>query len=575
MLTPMEATQSTNTARLRRAVGWFGVAFFAALAVVASAYLLFDAWRVATHISSLASVRIALEAAVVILGGLMLVAVFAWLAGRSVRATAIATVVALVTLILIRIAIALAYDGVLSGEPGIYTRLAETMASGNCCLWDAPIDRPPGYVFILAAAFAVGGQTPAVAEGLNIVMALATGLLVLALARHLYGPRVGAVALLLYALWPAGALMITAPLPHTSYELAIAAGAWAVVAGPKGWKGSALAGGILGLSQYLRPTTMLLLPLFLVARLWGSGRWQGFITGTLIPMCLAFLLVLLPIVAWNVSTRGAIDLSTSANGGKTFYHGTNVTSGGSWSRQAADELAAAGGDDDWARSAAGMRMAIDRALKDPLAITALAIRKQTTLWGREAYGVRYGIRRELASRPYLPKSVLPSLASGTFYVGLLALTALGLWIRRRRTDGLSVLLIGMAVMLSLLHGLVEVRDRYHSYLIPLLMPIAAVAIIALVDRLRRLRQAQLAQRDGVADGTDEGVTPTAVDEAHHLPLTAPVADETRGVQVRQRDALCARDAPGPKQSLASGEERARALGRKTRAASRTEAICRY
>ena len=85
--------------------------------------------------------------------------------------------------------------------------------------------------------------------------------------------------------------------------------------------------------------------------------------------------------------------------------------------------------------------------------------------------------------------MLPSLASGTFYVGLLALTALGLWIRRRRTDGLSVLLIGMAVMLSLLHGLVEVRDRYHSYLIPLLMPIAAVAIVALVDRVRPTRTA--------------------------------------------------------------------------------------
>ena len=402
MLTSMGSTDSTNRARLRRAVGWFGVAFFAALAIGASAYLLFDAWRVATHITSLASVRIALEAAAVMLAGLVLVALFAWLAGRSPRSATVATVTALLALVLIRVVISVTYDGVLSGEPGIYTRLAANMAAGDCCLWDAAIDRPPGYVFILAAAFAVGGQTPAVAEGLNIAMALASGLFVLALARHLYGPRVGAVALLLYALWPAGALMITAALPHTSYELAIAAGAWAVVAGPRGWKGSALAGGILGLSQYLRPTTMLLLPVFIVARLWASGRWQGFITGTLIPMSLAFLLVLLPIVAWNVSTRGALDISTSANGGKTLYHGTNLDSGGTWSRQAADELAAAGGDDAWDRSAAGMRMAIDRALKDPLALTALAIRKQTTLWGREAYGVRYGSAGSLPADPTCP-----------------------------------------------------------------------------------------------------------------------------------------------------------------------------
>lgn len=490
MLTPMEATQSTNTARLRRAVGWFGVAFFAALAIVASAYLLFDAWRVGTHISSLASVRVALVAAVVILAAVALVAVFTWLAGRSARGAAVATVAALVALVLVRVVIAVAYDGVLSGEPGIYTRLAGNMAAGDCCLWDTAIDRPPGYVFILAAAFAVGGQTPAVAEGLNILLALATGMFVLALARHLYGPRVGAVALLLYALWPAGALMITAALPHTAYELAIAAGAWAVVAGPRGWKGSALAGGVLGLSQYLRPTTMVLLPVFIVARLWVSGRWQGFIMGTLVPMSLAFVLVLLPIAAWNLSTRGVVDISTSAYGGSSVYHGTNVDSGGAWSRQAATELAEAGGDDVWDRSSAGMRLAIDRALEDPLAIAALAIRKQTKLWGREAYGVRYGIRRDLASRPFLPRSVLPSLASGTFYAGLLALTAVGLWLRRRETDGLAVLLIGIAVMLALMHGLVEVRDRYHSYLIPLLMPIAAVALAALVDRLRPERTAE-------------------------------------------------------------------------------------
>ena len=38
--------------------------------------------------------------------------------------------------------------------------------------------------------------------------------------------------------------------------------------------------------------------------------------------------------------------------------------------------------------------------------------------------------------------------------------------------------------MSLMHGLVEVRDRYHAYLVPLLMPIAAVALAATVGRLQ-------------------------------------------------------------------------------------------
>ena len=38
--------------------------------------------------------------------------------------------------------------------------------------------------------------------------------------------------------------------------------------------------------------------------------------------------------------------------------------------------------------------------------------------------------------------------------------------------------------MSLMHGFVEVRDRYHAYLVPLLMPIAGYAVAVLVNRVR-------------------------------------------------------------------------------------------
>ena len=57
----------------------------------------------------------------------------------------------------------------------------------------------------------------------------------------------------------------------------------------------------------------------------------------------------------------------------------------------------------------GQQLAIGRLRDDPLGIIVLAIRKQDTLWGRESYGIRYGIRRELATRavcrgPSCPRS---------------------------------------------------------------------------------------------------------------------------------------------------------------------------
>ncbi len=478
----------TRVQRSRNTIGLMGALFFAAIAVVATAHVVVDAWEIVSRVTSLAALRTLLVALAVIAAGVAWTGLIAWLGGSTPRRTTIATWAALLTVIAVRLAIAAVQDGVLSGEPGVYDGQAAELVAGGCCPWDEPISRPPGYVFLLAGAYALGGQSAAAAEVLNIVLAAATGLIVLELARGLYGPRAGAVALVLYALWPAGALMTLVRIPHTAYDLAFLAGAWVVVASPRGWRGSALGGLILGLSQYLRPTTFVLLPAFLVARAWQARHWRGEFLATLVPMLLTFLLVLVPIMAWHLSTRGVLDVSTSAYGGSSLYHGTNRDSGGRWSERASRELTAIAGGDQWERTRVGQQLAIGRLRDDPVGMAILAIRKQDTLWGRESYGIRYGLRRDLATEPSLPRSVLPSLASGAFYAALLASAALGLYLRRRQTDALSGLVVVAALLMSLMHGLVEVRDRYHAYLIPLLMPIAGFAIGALLDRLRRGRE---------------------------------------------------------------------------------------
>jgi 4-amino-4-deoxy-L-arabinose transferase-like glycosyltransferase len=491
--------------RWRALVGWVGILFFGAVAALAAALLAVDAWRVVSHVDSLAALRVALVAVAVIASGVVLTAAVAWLAGSGPRGARTATLVALVVVVGVRIIVMLAYDGVLSGEPKVYHNLASAMAAGECCPWDEPISRPPGYAFVLAGAYALTGASPAVAEALNVLFAVATGLVVLALGRHFYGPSAGAVALLLYGLWPAGALMVVVSVPHSAYDLAFAAAAWAVVATPPGWRWSSVAGVLLGLSQYLRPTSFLMLPLLVVARIWGGGRWRGLLLGSAVPIVAGFLLVLVPIMAWNVSTRGALDISTSSFGGGSLYHGTNLASGGRWSRAGREAIGALG-NDAWERSRAAQAVAIGRIRDDPVGMTALALRKQVSFWGRETYGVRYGIRRELTGRPWAPAAVLPTLASGSYYVAVLALTALGLYLRRRETDALSGLLVLVVLGLSLLHGFVEVRDRYHSYAIPLLMPVAASAIVAVTEGVRQRRPPRAPPP---ADGADARDVPAA------------------------------------------------------------------
>lgn len=474
--------RSSRGDRLRRWVALVGAAFFVVLAIVAAYNFAADLLEVGLRLRGRTSLPALLAAGAVIVGGGIWIVIIARLAGAGRRSTIIAIVAALATLLVIRIAISILIDASLHGEPGTYNSHAKHIVNGICCLWDRPINRPPGYSFLLAAAFWVGGISARTAEWLNILMALATGLLVFDLGRRLYGIRVGTVALLLYALWPAGALMIAVRIPHTSYELAIIAATWAVVVPQPGWRGSALGGAILGLSQYLRPTTLVLVPFYIVARVWHGERWRRIVTGAALPLVAAYLLVLVPIMAWNLSTRGVPDITTSAHGGNSLFYGTDPASGGRWSKAASDVLDELAGSDTWERSRVAQQLALDRIRADPLGVVALAIRKQGILWGSENYGVQYALGRRLADRPFLPRSTVPSLASGAFWVLILAATAAGLYLRRQRTDALGGLLVMTVLAISVAHGFLETRDRYHSYVVPLMLPIAALAMTALVDR---------------------------------------------------------------------------------------------
>lgn len=468
--------------RLQLSVGWVAALVVGALAVLASAHLLGDIWAVLSRVSSFASAGMLAVAISVVAAGVIWVLVVAWVAGSGPRGAHVAAIAALITLVAVRLAVSVAYDGVLSGEPKVYHGDAAALAAGEYYPWNEPIERPPGYVFLLGALYSITGPSAAAAEALNILFAIATGLVVYQLARGLYGAPAGAMAMLLYALWPAGALMIGVRIPHTAYDLAFVATAWAAIATRPGWKGSALTGVLLGLSPYLRPTALAMLPAFFLARLWARGRTAGWFSQTLLPMTLAALLMLLPVMAWHLSTRGTLDINTSAYGGSSMLHGANADSGGHWSQAVKDELRAAAGKDPWARTEAGRELAVQRWLDDPAGMLALAVRKQDDLWGKETYGVRYGVRRELAARPYRPKSVVPSLASSAFYAALLLMATVGIYRRRRRTDALTVLILLVVLSVSLIHGVMEVRDRYHAYVIPLLMPIAGMVIAAIISR---------------------------------------------------------------------------------------------
>ena len=465
--------------RLRSAIVWAGLATLAALSLLAAVHLLLDLSAVLGIRGGWSSVGLRLlPVAVLLLAGLLLAVLVVWLAGAGRRSELLATAIGVLVLVVVRVFLSSQLDSGRLGEPGVYLAMAESFLGPDSDF----MGRPMAYSAVLAAGFALTADRQLAIEAVNLLLALLAGGVVLGMARGLYGARAGALALLGYALWPAGALMTVVSIPQVAFDLAVAASAWAAVGAPPGWRGGALTGALLGLAQYLRPTTPAFLPAFVLARLWpGAGR--GRLAAAILVPVGAFLLVLAPVVVYNVARTGTPSISTSDYGGHTLYIGTDIETGGQFSEAANDELVRLAGPDLLARSELGTAIALQRIREDPLGIAGLAVRKQDTLWGTEHFGVQYGIRQSLADRPQHPDATTPLLLSQGFYCLVLLGATAGVWLLRARPDALVPLVIALIWTVSAIHALLEVRDRHHAYVVPLLLPLAALALVTLADRV--------------------------------------------------------------------------------------------
>jgi hypothetical protein len=93
----------------------------------------------------------------------------------------------------------------------------------------------------------------------------------------------------------------------------------------------------------------------------------------------------------------------------------------------------------------------------------------------------------LAKRPQDADATVPILVSQGFYVVALLTAALGLATLRHRPDALVPLAVTLIWVVAAMHGLLEVRDRHHAYVMPLLLPWSALAISTAWDALARRR----------------------------------------------------------------------------------------
>lgn len=467
--------------RARWLFAWLGVAGVGLIALDATRVLVTDGIRTVRALEQPPVLPGLLLAAVAICGVVAAVLVAARLPDAGRRGEVAALGLGLALTVGLRIALAATLDSPLTGEATFYDEMAHGVLNGQCCF----ADRPTGYPILLAGAYALIGRGALAGELLNLVAAVVTGLAIYALVRAVLGPRAAVIAVVIHAVWPAGVLMSNTRFTETVYIAGLLLSILAAVGTRPGAAGSAASGLLLALSQYIRPTSLALAPALLLGRLWPSAPWRNALVSTVGPFVLALLLVLLPVLDHNLRAHGEVSPLTSSFGGWSLFVGTNQgKSGGRWNRADWELLPTLSPDDTWRDSKVAGQLGIERIRENIPGFVRLAARKFHTTWGGEDYGVQYAYTRRADRAEF----TFLNLLSQAFYVAVTALAALSLFLNRHRLDRLAALTVGATLLTIATHVFLEARDRYHAFLVPLFVCLAAGLIAQWIDSRRLVRR---------------------------------------------------------------------------------------
>lgn len=452
----------------RAAFVWAGLAAISLIALLAGAHFVAVLGAALTTLHDPVVINALL---VLVLGAIAAVALLAggWLlASRGGIELRVALLGGLVLLIVVRVIIDLAIDARLKGESIWYDQMARADLAGSCCF----SERSPGYPLLLAGAYAIFGPTASAGELLNLSLALLAGIALFVLVKRHAGAPAAVIALYLFALWPAGALFANVRFTETLYILLLLLGALAALGGAGG-RSAALAGALIAAAQYVRPSTLALLPVYAIARWWPGVSVRNALVRTVLPMATAVVVTLAPVVVYNWQQHGEVSFATSWFGGHTMYTGSDERTGGIYSARAFAEVKALTPGGTWDDDRAAAQIVAERISRDPLLLVRLLPTKFRTLWATEGFGVYYAMSVGALTSP---AGMLPTLASAMFWALITAGAAVTVFLRRRDLDRLTVLCLGLVLSVSAIHVVFEARDRLHAYVTPFLIAVAAIGL---------------------------------------------------------------------------------------------------
>jgi hypothetical protein len=337
-----------------------------------------------------------------------------------------------------------------------YHRIAARISEGGA-VFDIV---PPGWPLALSVPYALFGPHPVLGGLLNAGLGVAAVWLVYRLATLHLGTASASAGAYLLAVSPDQVLMTPILGSEALYAFLVTAAASAAFL--PGLLPAAMTGAALGASQYVRATSVYVLPAFL-ALLATQPQWR-----TRVPaLTLAALVMLLPVIAHNRMAHDEWSVSTSRFGNWTLLVGTNQHHNGIYN---VDDLRLIGGQPTTPEgSRLAQRIALQRITSDPAGFAALTVRKFNVLWASGFWAVRAtGTDRPAAAQHAL------NLFAQVIYAAILVLAASGAW--RLRREPVVILLLALVGLMTAAHAVIEVSDRYHAFVMPLMCMVAGFEV---------------------------------------------------------------------------------------------------
>ncbi len=428
----------------------------------------------------------------VAMGVLVVVAVA--LVGRT-RPTA-ALLAAGAVFVVVRVGLLIAFTAPLVSDWLAYHDLAIGWTLG------APIlaNRSMGYPILLGTAYDVAGIDPTVGEVLNLVVAAVGALLLAILVETVASRRAAAIAVVLLAVAPSQAfftLLLGTETLYANTLVAIALLYLLLLVDIRNGRGSgrtilvaATVGAFLGVSAYVRATSLGLIPVF-VAIPFCVGRWR-LALGVGVAITLAAAVTLLPITLANKSWIDRWAPSTTMFGAWQLYLGLNVDQGGRFNQADVKRLDTivprpstvhsqyAQGVFDPAllrlaaqRDDAAFQLAIDRLRANALRLPFVLPLKVVYAWGPADSASTWVVPTDGPGDVRLGRTL--QTVSQVWWVAVLAGAVL--WFVRSWRDAPTVGVVFGAIVVPIALSLLvlEVQPRYHEYVVPLIAGLAAMA----------------------------------------------------------------------------------------------------